>query len=104
MMMQENPAGEMRKFRIEGLDCAHCALEIETALRRIEGFDKAQVSFGTRTIRIPAGERGTAQQVIARIEPDVRLTGLERRERGKRTEHTEHTERTAAENSGERRQ
>ena len=91
--MKENPAGEMRKFRIEGLDCARCALRIETALRRIEGFDEAQVSFGTRTIRIPADARGTAEQVIARIEPDVRLQGLERRE---------HSERTAAENGGER--
>lgn len=72
--MKENPAGEMRKFRIEGLDCARCALRIETALRRIEGFDEAQVNFGTRTIRIPADARGRAEQVIARIEPDVRLT------------------------------
>ena len=66
-------SGEMRKFRIQGLDCPRCALEIETELRRIEGFGDAEVSFGTETIRIPADGLSVAEQLIARIEPALSL-------------------------------
>ena len=66
-------SGEMRKFRIQGLDCPRCALEIETELRRIEGFGDAEVSFGTETIRIPADGLSAAEQLIARIEPALSL-------------------------------
>ena len=66
-------SGEMRKFRIQGLDCPRCALEIETELRRIEGFGDAEVSFSTETIRIPADGLGVAEQLIARIEPALSL-------------------------------
>ena len=38
------------KFRIEGLDCAKCALEVEEALNEMEGIENAQVNFGTSKI------------------------------------------------------
>lgn len=71
--MEVKPTGEMEKFRARGLDCPHCALEIETALRRIDGFGEAVVSFGTGAIVIPRGGRSAARQAIARIEPRIRL-------------------------------
>ena len=71
--MEAKPTGEMEKFRARGLDCPHCALEIETALRRIDGFGEAVVSFGTGAILIPRGGRNAARQAIARIEPGIRL-------------------------------
>ena len=71
--MEAKPTGEMEKFRARGLDCPHCALEIETALRRIDGFGEAVVSFGTGAIVIPRGGRSAARQAIARIEPGIRL-------------------------------
>ncbi|MDI9644276.1 MAG: copper-translocating P-type ATPase [Candidatus Verstraetearchaeota archaeon] len=40
----------MRKkasFRIEGMHCAACALSIENALKRLEGVESAEVSFGS---------------------------------------------------------
>ena len=66
-------SGEMRKFRIQGLDCPRCALEIETELQRIEGFGDAEVSFAAETIRIPADGLSVAEQLIARIEPALSL-------------------------------
>ena len=38
------------KFRIEGLDCAKCALEVEEALNEIKGIENAQVNFGASKI------------------------------------------------------
>ncbi|AEV30559.1 heavy metal translocating P-type ATPase [Sphaerochaeta pleomorpha] len=66
----------MKKYRINGLDCAQCANEIESGLRKIEGFEDATVSFGTESIVIPESGLQTAQDVIARIEPDARIVGI----------------------------
>ena len=66
-------SSEIKKYRIEGLDCANCANEIETALRRLEGFDKASVSFSTKTILLPEDRLGIAEETISKIEPEARI-------------------------------
>ena len=63
----------MQKFTIKGLDCAQCASDIEGALRKIEGFEDASVSFATETVVLPAGEQERAAGVIRRVEPGARL-------------------------------
>lgn len=63
----------LEKHRIQGIDCAQCANTIETALRKVEGFENATVSFATETVTIPAGGKTTAEQVITNIEPGARL-------------------------------
>lgn len=67
---------ELKKYRVEGLDCANCANEIELELRKLEGFDGASVSFSTSTVTIPQGGEELARKTISRIEPDARLTDL----------------------------
>lgn len=64
---------ELKKYRIEGLDCASCANEIEAELRKLDGFDGASVSFSTGTVVIPAERRGLAEKTISRVEPEARL-------------------------------
>ena len=68
-----NTQPAMQNYRIEGLDCAQCANEIEAALRRIDGFDNAVVSFATETIRVPSGELARAQAVVSTIEPGATI-------------------------------
>ena len=63
----------LQKYRIEGLDCANCASEIEGALRKLEGFDGATVSFSTGTVVIPSDQRELAEKTITRIEPEARI-------------------------------
>lgn len=70
------------RYRIEGLDCAQCANEIETALRRIDGFDGASVSFATESIVIPSGRRDQAQEVVDRVEPGARIIDGDKRRSG----------------------
>lgn len=38
------------KYKIEGLDCAKCALEVEEALNEMNGIENASVNFGASTI------------------------------------------------------
>ena len=85
-------ATKLEKFGIEGLDCANCANEIEVELRKLQGFDGATVSFGTGTVRIPAGHRDTAQQAISRIEPEARLVDRTPRSAGAPAPETDSAE------------
>jgi Cd2+/Zn2+-exporting ATPase len=65
----------MKKHRIEGLDCAQCANDIEAALRKLDGFEDATVSFSTSTVVIPENQRETAEKTISRVEPEARIVG-----------------------------
>ncbi|MFP4376682.1 MAG: heavy metal translocating P-type ATPase, partial [Spirochaetales bacterium] len=69
--MSTNP--EMKKFQIQGLDCAQCANNIEVALRKVEGFEGATVNFATNTIVLPANQRTRAEKVVSRIEPGASI-------------------------------
>ena len=64
-------------FRLEGLDCAHCALRIEAAVQALEGVTAATVSFMTSRLVIE-GDSTRFEEIVAQtkklvaiIEPDV---------------------------------
>lgn len=57
----------VRKIRIEGLDCATCAGELERKLNGIDGV-KASVQFVNQTIRLECGSQQAYQEATAVIE------------------------------------
>lgn len=70
----------MRKtFRLEDLDCAHCAAKMEIAISKIEGVLEAKIAFMTQKLTIEAEEKDfdrivkEAQKAIKKIEPDCRI-------------------------------
>ncbi|AEC52501.1 cation-transporting ATPase, P-type [Pyrococcus sp. NA2] len=60
-----------KKLKLEGLDCASCAYEIEEALKR-EGFKFAIVNFATKEAIIE-GDVERAKEIIKKIEPEVEI-------------------------------
>lgn len=73
----------MRKsFKLQDLDCASCAAKMEDAINKIEGVDKATVSFMTQKLTLITDDSLTAdssrfnaivdeaQRICSRIEPD----------------------------------
>ncbi|WNS47023.1 heavy metal translocating P-type ATPase [Paenibacillus sp. MMS20-IR301] len=68
-----------RKWILEGLDCANCAMKIENKVKKIEGINSCSVNFATKTMMLEtaaadaeeAGEQ--AQRTIAKLEPHVKL-------------------------------
>ena len=38
------------KFKIQGLDCANCAAELERAIQKIDGVTEASLSFMTEKL------------------------------------------------------
>lgn len=67
----------MRKaFKLEELDCANCAAKMETDINRLDGVNKATVSFMTSKLVLDADPSrfdevvAEAQSICAKYEPD----------------------------------
>lgn len=67
----------IKKFRLEGLDCANCASKIENAIRKSEIIESATVDFMTSKLVIETDE-GKMQEavevskdIIRKMEPDI---------------------------------
>ncbi len=70
----------MRKvWKLEDLDCAHCAGKIEEAVQGLEGVEEANVSFMAQkmTVEFSGDEAEISRriaEVVAEIEPEVTLS------------------------------
>ena len=68
-----------KSFKLEELDCAHCAAKMETAINKIDGVIEAKISFMTQKLTIEAEDKDfdrivkEAQKAIKKIEPDCRI-------------------------------
>lgn len=60
------------KLRIEGMDCASCALKIGNAMRRLPGVTDINVSYAAGTLALQLDEDRTPQRVI---EENVKALG-----------------------------
>ncbi|HIR88959.1 MAG TPA: cation transporter [Candidatus Fimimorpha faecalis] len=66
-------------FKVEDLDCAHCAAKLEDALNRVNGVNKATVNFLSQKITLDV-EDGKLDEVVKtmvstakKIEPDCTI-------------------------------
>lgn len=70
------------KFKIEGLDCANCAAELESAIKKIEGITEVSISFMTERLVVEYNENmkdeiiEKMKKVIKKEEPDVTIKDL----------------------------
>jgi len=64
----------MTKYKIQGLDCAQCANEIECALQKSEGLGDARISFATGYAYIDSRYEEQARSIINIVEPGVIIT------------------------------
>ncbi len=68
-----------KTFKLDELDCAHCAAKMEIAISKIEGVREAKISFMTQKLSIEADEKDfdaiikAAQRAIKKIEPNCRM-------------------------------
>ena len=68
-----------KKFKLEDLDCAHCAAKMEEAIKKIEGVNDASVNFLAQKMTVDAvDERFDAimeevRAVCAKVVPDCKF-------------------------------
>ena len=67
----------MRKsFKLQDLDCANCAAKMEDAINRIDGVEKATISFMTQKLTLVADDArfdavlDETQRACSKIERD----------------------------------
>ncbi len=70
----------MRKvFKLQDLDCANCAAKMEDAINKLDGVEKATISFMTQKLTLVADDTrmdeivDAAQALIKKIEPDCTI-------------------------------
>ncbi len=67
-------------FKIEGLDCAHCAANVEYGVSKIDGVINAKVNFLTQKMIIEMNDEDferiakEAIKVCKNVEPDCVVT------------------------------
>ena len=70
----------MRKvFKLEDLDCANCAAKMEDAINKIDGVEKATMSFMAQKLTIVADDdrfdaiMDEVERACAKVEPDMTI-------------------------------
>ena len=65
-----------KSFKIEDLDCAHCAAKIEDEIRKLDGVNSVSVNFLAQKLVLDADDATfdavlkKAVDIFAKIEPD----------------------------------
>lgn len=63
-------------FKLEDLDCAHCAAKMEDGIRKLDGVINVQVNFLSQKLTLEAADDEfdtvlkKAKEIIKKIEPD----------------------------------
>lgn len=68
-----------KSYKLTDLDCAHCAAKMENAINKIDGVQKATISFMAQRLTIEADESRfdeimqAAVKACKKIEPDCTI-------------------------------
>lgn len=66
-------------FKLEGLDCAHCAAKIEERISKLEGVKSVVINFMTTKMALESADENIEEVVekvkklINEVEPDVNM-------------------------------
>lgn len=66
-------------LKLEGLDCANCAAELENRISKVEGVENVSVSFMTQRLTFECNEEileeklKEIKKIIKKEEPDVEV-------------------------------
>ena len=67
------------KYRVKGLDCANCAADLERAIQKVDGIERANINFMTEKMEIEYDETKKdeiiqkVKKTIKKEEPDVTI-------------------------------
>ncbi len=63
----------MEKYTLKNLDCADCALKLETGLKKLDSVQFASINFATAQLHIDTEDIREAEKLISNLEPEVEL-------------------------------
>lgn len=68
-----------KTFKLEELDCAHCASKMETVIKKLDGVTEANINFFAQKLTLEADDDRFDEivkecaKICRRIEPDCRI-------------------------------
>ena len=68
-----------KKFKMQDLDCAHCAAKMEEAIKKIDGVNDAAISFIAQKLSVDAEDdkfHSIMEEVVKtcrKVEPDCTI-------------------------------
>ena len=68
-----------KKFKMQDLECAHCAAKMEEGIKKLDGVKDVSISFMTQKMTIEAEEERfdeimqEAKAICNKIEPDCKI-------------------------------
>ena len=68
-----------KKFKMQDLDCAHCAAKMEEAIKKIDGLNDAAISFMAQKLTVDAEDDkfdSIMEEVVKtcrKVEPDCTI-------------------------------
>lgn len=68
-----------KTFKIENLDCAHCAAKMEDAIKKLDGVKKAEVNFLTLKLKLEADDDRFEEifaevlKIVNNVEPECEI-------------------------------
>lgn len=68
-----------KKFKLQDLDCAHCAAKMEEEIKKLDGVNDASVSFMMQKMTLDADDERfndilkEVVSVCAKVEPDCKI-------------------------------
>ena len=71
-----------RKYKLDEIDCANCALKLENAIKEVNGVSNAKVNYMTQKLTLEADESEfevVEKDVLAvcrRMEPDMDVAAV----------------------------
>ena len=66
-------------FKMQDLDCAHCAAKMEDAIRKIDGVSSVSINFLMQKMTLEADDAvfeevlKKAQKAVKKVEPDCKI-------------------------------
>lgn len=68
-----------KKFKMQDVDCAHCAAEMENNIRKLEGVNEVSISFMHQKMTIDADDArfdeimAEAQKCVAKVDDNAKI-------------------------------
>lgn len=60
-----------KKFKVENLDCAHCAAKMEEAIKKIPGVEDAVMNFMTQKLTLEIAEDADMEDIVNKAQECV---------------------------------
>ena len=60
-----------KKFKVENLDCAHCAAKMEEAIKNIPGVTDASMNFMTQKLTLELEDDVNVEEIVDKAQEEI---------------------------------